>query len=248
MPGTLYLGTSNVVVPAPSKAYFPPEYQDKTRLTYYGALFNSVEINSTFYRLPQAKTLRKWLDEVPEDFRFTLKLWREVTHSRRFGTNDEELERFMEIAGAVGAKKGALLIQLPPKLTDAYSDHLEKILETVEELDPESTWPKAVEFRNLAWYTDSVYDLLDAHNASIVLHDMPTGTMELNEGAPFVYIRYHGPGGDYRGSYEEDFLSDHAEIIREYLAGGKDVYAYFNNTMGTAPRDALRLRGLITNS
>jgi uncharacterized protein YecE (DUF72 family) len=153
----------------------------------------------------------------------------------------------MENADAVGAKKGALLVQLPPKLTDTYSDHLEKVLETIEELDPESTWPKAVEFRNLAWYTDSVYDLLDAHKASVVLHDMPTGTTELNEGAPFVYIRFHGPGGDYKGSYEDDFLSDYAEIIREYLADGKDVYAYFNNTMGTAPRDAIRLKSLMRN-
>ncbi len=245
MPGTLYLGTSNVVVPERSKALFPTEFQAGTRLTYYGSLFNSVEINSTFYRLSQPKTLIKWAAEVPADFRFTLKLWRAVTHNKGFVYREEDLERFFEMADQM-PKKGALLIQLPPKLTDDYVDHLEKLLDTISDLDPDRAWPLAVEFRNLSWYQDHVYSLLDAHRGSVVLHDMATGTVDVNEEAPFIYMRYHGPnGGDYRGSYEPDFLEEQSHAIRGWLAQGKDVYVYFNNTMGTASQDALTLKSLV---
>lgn len=78
--GELRIGTSNVVLPF-NKSKFPEEFKQKTRLGYYASLFNTVELNSTFYKLPMARTFGKWASEVPEDFRFSIKLWKEITHS-----------------------------------------------------------------------------------------------------------------------------------------------------------------------
>ena len=77
-----YCGTSNVVLPVPNKTHYPKAYQDKSRLHYYASIFNSVEINSSFAKVPRAKTVERWADDVPENFRFTFKLWRGITHAK----------------------------------------------------------------------------------------------------------------------------------------------------------------------
>src|SRR4051812_48059362 len=80
--GGFYCGTSNVELPVPNKTFFPPEFQEKSRLCYYSSLFNTVEINSSFYRIPLPRTVEKWSSEVTDDFLFTFKLWREITHGK----------------------------------------------------------------------------------------------------------------------------------------------------------------------
>src|ERR1044072_276638 len=87
-------GTSGLVLPVPNKKAFPPEFKDKSRLTYYGSLFNSIEINSSFYKIPQAATVKKWADSVPDNFAFTFKLWREITHIKGLAYQPEDVLRF----------------------------------------------------------------------------------------------------------------------------------------------------------
>lgn len=230
----IYSGTSGLVIPIPKRS-FPPEFADKSRLTFYASLFNSIEINSSFYKIPMAATMEKWAASVPDDFRFTFKLWKGITHNKELLFNTEDVERFMTVIDPVGNKKGCLLVQFPPSLSVNTTAQVEKLLANINHSDSSHKWNLAVEFRHQSWNREQTYELLDQYGAGIVLHDKSRpGTMLRNTEAQFVYLRFHGPGGDYRGSYDDQFLNEYAGYIREWMDEGKEVYVYFNNTMGDA--------------
>jgi len=240
----LHTGTSGLSTLIP-KREFPPEFQDKSRLTYYASLFNSIEVNSSFYKVPMATTMRKWADSVPDDFQFTFKLWKEITHTKGLLFSQQDLEHFIQIISTVGQKKGCLLVQFPPSTTIQEMRQLEKLLVGLKIADPEQQWKVAVEFRNRSWYEEDIYELLNAHQAAMVFHDLPASSAPLIETAEFIYLRFHGPNGGYRGSYPDDFLSEYAGYIKDWQEDGKDVYVYFNNTMGDAIKNLITLNGFV---
>lgn len=236
-------GTSGLVIPVPNKQAFPPEYRDKSRLTYYASLFNSIEINSSFYKVPMGSTVKKWAESVPEEFRFTFKLWKEITHSKGFSPDLSAVDRFMDVIDHAGSKKGSLLIQLPPSITVEKSGQLEKIFERVKGRG----WQTAIEFRHPSWYIAEIFEIADEFELSVVLHDMPKSyNMQLNKKAQFVYLRFHGKAGDYKGGYTDEELQQHANKIKEWLAKGKDVYVYFNNTIGDAIKNVVTLNEMVS--
>ncbi|MBF9221358.1 DUF72 domain-containing protein [Hymenobacter ruricola] len=242
--GILRTGTSGIVVPGP-KATFPEAYQATSRL-YYATLLNSMEINSTFYRIPQPKTFAAWAAETVPAFDFTLKLWRDITHTTALAEDLSGIARFIKAARELGTKKGCLLIQFPPSNTIRQLKAVSALLDALAAAAPAHEWRTAVEFRHPSWYAEDALEMLDQHGASLVLHDKgPARNARLNERADFVYLRFHGPKGNYRESYERDFLHDQAELIHDYLQEGKDVYAYFNNTMGAAFENAQDLHRLV---
>lgn len=237
----IWIGTSNVVVPG-NKSSFPPAFRSKSRLHYYASIFNTVEINSSFYKIPLQRTYERWVTEVPINFRFTLKLNKEITHIKELKTDLSIIEKFMQTAEGVGSKKGCILIQFPGKITLDYFARVERILQDVQSHDPRNEWNKAVEFRSDTWYTGETWELLDEYGAAMVLHDIPRSKMnEVHGNASFVYLRFHGQKGDYRGSYSDKFLKEKAAEIKSWIKQGKDVYAYFNNTIGSAYENALQL-------
>lgn len=237
-----YCGTSNVELPVPNKTHFPPEYQCKSRLCYYGSLYNTVEINSTFYKIPMARTVERWATEVPDNFRFTVKLWKGITHCKELIYNPADIERFFSSVNAAGDKKGCLLIQFPASIKASLFPRFRALMEDVYSASEDSGWKLAVEFRDKSWYRDSVYQLLEQYRAAIVTHDMPaSATPLIDMDVDFVYLRFHGEKGDYRGSYEDDFLYEYAGYIRDWAAEGKQVYTYFNNTAGDAVHNAKTL-------
>jgi uncharacterized protein YecE (DUF72 family) len=243
--GIFRIGTSGIVTPG-TKESFPNEFKLSSRLNYYASLFNTLEVNSTFYKIPRQSTFKKWLCDVPTDFQFTIKVWQEVTHVKQLNINLENIDVFFTSANHIGDKKGCLLIQLPGRITADFTTPLKQILVRLDKLDPENQWRKAIEFRSLTWYSSKTYTLLDKYNTSIVLHDMPKSkNFNFNEGAAFIYFRFHGPKGDYRGSYSIGFLEEQAEKMRSLLHEGKDVYAYFNNTMGNAFENAMSLKAMV---
>ncbi|RWY57456.1 DUF72 domain-containing protein [Mucilaginibacter gilvus] len=243
-----YSGTSGLVLPVPNKLSYPPGYQDKSRLAYYGSLFNSIEVNSSFYKVPMAATVRKWAADVPDDFRFTFKLWREITHNKGLVYKPEDVTRFMEVIGQAGEKKGSLLVQFPASITIANRTQMEKLLQDLNRANT-AEWDIAVEFRNNTWYRDDIYSMLHGYQMSLVLHDMPKSAPPmLEQDVPFVYLRFHGPGGGYRGSYADEILSEYAGYITEWLEEGKTVYTYFNNTMGDALKNLITLNEYVNNS
>jgi uncharacterized protein YecE (DUF72 family) len=239
--GNFYSGTSGLVLPVPNKLAYPPAFQDKSRLQYYASLFNSIEINSSFYKVPMVATVRKWAGSVPDAFRFTFKLWREITHNKGLAYKPEDIARFMQVIAQAGNKKGSLLVQFPASITIASRQQMEKLLQDINVANTDG-WHVAVEFRSNTWYRDDIYALLQRLNMTVVLHDMPRSAPPmLEQDTPFVYLRFHGPGGGYRGSYGDDILSEYAGYINDWCQEGKTVYTYFNNTMGDALQNLLTL-------
>jgi uncharacterized protein YecE (DUF72 family) len=243
--GIFRIGTSNIVVPGNKKSY-PKAYQGKSRLNYYSSFFNSLEINSTFYKVPLPATFEKWGNDVPEHFRFTVKLWKEITHVKGLKTNLALIDDFLRAADKLGEKKACLLIQFPGTITIEYYSQVENILERIRKNDRSKKWNIAVEFRHASWYIRETFELLDQYSGSIVLHDIAKGrNSEFLTRSDFVFVRFHGPAGDYRGSYSKEQLRKHAAKIRSWLKQGKDVYAYFNNTIGDAFQNARDLQLMI---
>jgi uncharacterized protein YecE (DUF72 family) len=246
--GILSIGTSNIVVPG-NKQSFPEEYRQKSRLNFYSSLFNSVEVNSSFYKVPMRSTFEKWAADVPEDFKFSVKLSKDITHIKDLEFDTNKIDSFLNAANGIVTKKGCLLVQFPGKINFDYYNKVEQILERLQQQDSHNSWHKAIEFRNPTWYVNETHELLDEYNASLILHDMPKSkNTELNKGSAIVYLRYHGPKGNYRESYSDSFLKEQFNQIQQWLKAGKDVYAYFNNTIGDALQNALTLKKMYNAS
>ncbi len=227
-----YSGTSNIVSPLKQSQY-PIEFKGASRLTYYASLFTSVEINASFYKLPKMATVEKWANSVPEDFRFTFKVPKGVTHAKDLLFSFGELELFSETVDRVGNKKGCLLVQLPPKVSREKEEELAGLLECLN--DNARGWKIVVEFRHPSWYVSAIYRLLQSYGTGMVEHDMPKAvTPKIEVAESFMYLRFHGPEGTYRGSYDDAILNGYAKRIANWVKDGKEVYAYFNNTMGDA--------------
>ena len=244
--GSFYSGTSGLVLPVPNKLHYPVEFQDKPRLAYYATLFNSIEINSSFYKIPLAKTLQKWSGNVPDNFRFTFKLWQGVTHQKGLVYSTADINRFMLSIAAVGDKKGCLLVQFPPGVkADSFGQVL-TLLNNLRLHDTETQWKIAVEFRHASWYRQKTYDLLEHLDIAMVIHDLSASATPMDAmDNPFIYLRFHGPNGGYRGSYNESFLSEYAQYIKEWRSEGKIVFVYFNNTMGDAVKNLATLNSYV---
>ena len=242
---SFYSGLSGLQLPIP-KVLYPPAFENATRLTYYASLFNSIEFNSTFYNIPQSSTVSKWTNLVSEEFKFTFKLWKGITHNKNLEFKEEDINTFLKTINAVENKKGCLLIQFPPSLGITNIGQLNKLLAVIKDIDKAQNWKLAFEFRNNSWYHEDIYDLLDFYKSAIVIHDIPkSATPRLNHKSDFIYIRFHGPSGNYRDSYSIDFLNDYAGYINEWVAEGKLVYFYFNNTMGDAFNNLKTLNELL---
>ncbi len=241
--GNFHAGTSGLVLTEPNKKWFPPAFREGSRLTYYASHNNSIEINSSFYKIPMGKTFANWAEAVPDDFQFTVKLWRGITHEKSFAT--EDLDRFMTSAGRLGKKKGCLLIQFPAK-TNFDAKGLDSLLAHIRKKDFQKDWRIAVEFRHSSWYESEICGILDAYQVSLVQHDMPGfASFPPNTRAPFIYYRFHGEKGDYRGSYTDYYLKEAADKIVSWLESGREVYAYFNNTIGEAVSNLNTLKKLV---
>ena len=232
--GDFYFGTSGLIVPI-NKRDFPPEFKDSSRLNYYAAICNSIEINSSFYKLPMTATVNKWANDVPASFRFTFKLWRGITHNKGLVFNDDDVTRFMNVVNHAGDKKGCILVQFPPGVTAAERAQLSRLLAVINDANEAQQWNIAVEFRHRSWYNDDIYELLTGFGAGLVIQDMPaSATPPILTAANFVYLRFHGPSGNYKGSYGDELLYEYSHYISEWRHDGMDVYTYFNNTAGDA--------------
>jgi uncharacterized protein YecE (DUF72 family) len=246
--GKIRIGISNGQMPG-NKSTFPPGYRLKSRLHYYSTLFNTIEVNSCFYKTPLRSTYEKWANDVPEDFQFTLKLSRDITHAKDLSGDLACMDNFLQAAAGTGSKKGCLLIQFPGKITLEHFSQVEQILTELRAHDPNQQWRKAIEFRNESWYIAETTELLDEHNATLVMHDFPKGRLSEWHGlAHFAYLRFHGPTGNYRDSYSEAALNEKAAMISEIARSGKDVYVYFNNTAGNSFENARYLQTIVSRS
>ena len=242
-----YSGTSGVNLPVPRSQY-PEAFREKSRLHYYASLFNSIEINSIFYKLPRHSTVANWAEAVPDHFRFTFKVSKTITHVKGLKFAAKDVDEFTSTVENIGDKKGCLLAQFPPSLTIENINQLQKLLETLGEATHNRNWKLAMEFRNSSWYEREVYELLDEFSVSLVIHDIPKSATPLSEvSGDIVYLRFHGPEPRYRGDYSDEVLQRYAGYIKAWLKEKKTVYAYFNNTAGAATKNLQSLNEYVSN-
>jgi uncharacterized protein YecE (DUF72 family) len=206
-------------------------------LDHYATLFDTVEINTTFYRLPSVSAVGGWVEHTPSGFTFAVKASRFLTHMKRLTDMDRGTRRFYErIEPLVHSHKfGPVLWQLPPN----FHRNDERLAEALEALPPGR---HAFEFRHPSWFADDVYELLGRHRVALVIADRPEVRQfqALERTADFVFLRFHHGGGD--GSYSHQQLGKWARRIEEWRQRG-DVYAFFNNDWaGYAVENGLWLR------
>ena len=220
--------------------FYPADLRPAGWLDWYARTFDTVELNNSFYRLPEARTFRGWHDRSPAGFLFAVKASRYLTHLKKLTDPEEPLRRFFERATALGAKLGPVLYQLPPR----WPADVERLRAFVQCLPLPHR--HVVEFRDPSWYAPEVLAVLEAHGVALCLHDMHGSATARQRQGPFVYVRFHGTT-KYGGRYGDEDLQRWAEWLRaEHDRGRRDVFAYFNNDVGGhAPRDALRLRNLV---
>jgi uncharacterized protein YecE (DUF72 family) len=209
-------------------------------LKQYQESFDSVEINGTFYGLPDGETVASWSGKVSSDFRFSVKASRYLTHMKKLKDPQEPLERFLTAVEPLGKKLGPILFQLPPKWR-RNARRLEGFLST---LPPQHRY--AFEFRDPDWYHPETYELLKEANAGFCIYHLAGHQSPKEVTADFVYLRLHGSQEAYRGSYSQQDLAAWAGAISSWNRSGKDVYVYFDNDQeAAAPGDAQRLREMI---
>lgn len=232
--GRFRIGTSGYQYDHWKEVFYPVDLPKKRWFGYYAGHFDTVEINNTFYHLPSPHTFASWKEEAPKDFCYALKFSRYGTHIKRLKDPREPVERFCTHAQPLGETMGPILVQLPPKF-DMNLDRLAGFLEVIP-----STHRWVIEFRDPRWLREDVYAQLRNHRVALCIHDMiDKHPRELT--ADWVYLRFHGI--HYRGCYSAQTLTAEATRIKDYLARGLDVYAYFNNDAeGYAVRNALDLR------
>lgn len=220
--------------------FYPPKLPAGQMLPYYVGLFDTVEINNSFYRLPLESALASWRASTPDNFRFALKGSRYLTHMKKLKDPEPGLERFFQRADLLGEKLGPILFQLPPH----WEVDLERLRGFLRALPEGHQY--AFEFRNPTWYIQDVYAELQRHNAAYCPFDLGGFQSPIEITADWSYVRLHGPGNKYQGSYGDEALADWAERIRNWRKELKGVYVYFDNDQAAyAVENALRLRGLV---
>jgi len=223
--------------------FYPEKTPASKMLAFYYQRLDTVELNNTFYRLPTESALASWRDSTPRGFCFAAKGSRFLTHMKKLKDPEQALDRFFTAIDILQDKLGPILFQLPPhwQLDAGRLEHFLRVL------------PKhhryAFEFRNETWNIQEIYSLLAAHNAGYCIFDLAGFQSPIEVTTDLVYVRLHGPGGKYQGSYNEEALSQWAQRIRNWQLDNRAVYVYFDNDQaGYAAHNALRLKQLLEAS
>ena len=220
--------------------FYPARCPARSWLSFYARRFATVEVNSSFYRLPRRDAVAHWVEQTPNEFVFTVKVSRYVTHVKRLREIDLHLPLLLERIAPLrdAGRLGPLLWQLPPTFT-RDDDRLAEALD----LFPRDL-RHAIEFRHQSWFAARPLALLADHGVALVLADRPgaPGPERHEPTVGFSFVRFHHGRRGRRGNYSETELAEWARTLRRFAEHG-DVYAYFNNDWeGFAPRNAMTLR------
>jgi uncharacterized protein YecE (DUF72 family) len=223
--------------------FYPKGCPQRRWLEHYAATFDSVEINATFYRLPNRDAVARWVEQTPPDFLFTVKSSRYLTHMKRLTDMDQGVHRLWERLEPLltSPKMGPVLWQLPPN----FKRDDDRLAHAITHLPPGH---HAFEFRDPSWFNPTTLDLLREHDVALAIGDRPDvdafQTHDIT--ADFTLVRFHYSHRGRRGNYSETELQEWAQRILGWANAGTAVFAYFNNDWeGFAPRNAARLRQLI---
>ena len=234
------IGVSGWQYPDFSERFYPDDLEKNEQLGYYAEHFPTVEINNTFYQLPEEKTIKRWRSQVPEEFIFSVKASRYITHMKNLLEPEETLPNFFDRISLFEDKCGPILFQLPPH----WQVNVERLNNFLVHLPEEHRY--TFELRNKTWFEDEVYDLLRKHGIAFCIYEIDFKLSPILTTTDFIYIRLHGPGRAYNDPYDLDTLGRWADGIAEWVDSGQDVYCYFDNThRGYAWENARTLLGIL---
>lgn len=250
MKAELYIGTSGWHYDDWTVLFYPADVKGYKELTYHAKYFNTVENNSSFYRVAQASTYKTWDRMTPDGYKFSIKVNRLITHIQRLELTDEVKERLnfvLESTQVLGDKLGAIVIQLPasfrydlPKLKRFLAYFRKQIDKQHYRFDV------AIEFRSKYWLVEEVYAVLRQKNVALVAGQSSRYPEARVVTADFTYIRMHGPGKLFASKYTKAQLQEWADYIRSVEPKVKRVYVYFNNDFhGYALDNARQLNKLL---
>ena len=224
----VWIGTSGFSYKEWKGSFYPADLPDREMLSYYATRFRSVEIDSTFYRMPSAKTLDAWRDATPEDFRFALKASRQITHRQSLKVPSDALSYWTGAIPALGPRLGLALYQLPP-FFKCDIPRLQAFLEVLP-----AGQPAGFEFRHDSWFVPEVYGLLERHGLALCIHDSEEGCSPLEITALCTYVRLR------RTVYTPEQREEWRSRFRKWADSGIDVFAYIKHKDNPdAPRIAL---------
>ena len=206
-------------------------------LTRYSENFNSVEVNSTFYRIPRKTSVENWRTQTPDDFLFSVKIPQSISHSSGLNYDPEKLDAFLVHIKLFQDKLGPLLLQLPPRLTPDYSDQLDTLLTHLQETR------LAVEFRHKDWFTEETYQMLRDHNAALVYVEHPWQPTAEIDTSDFAYVRLEGErrqvdGG--KGVTELDRTQENEHWANRIHTSEKTTYLYVSKFYSGYPPTDIR--------
>ncbi len=222
------------------QTFYPRKLTVADWLGYYAGVFDSVEVNASFYRLPEVDDIRRWCESVPDEFVFAVKAPRGITHFKKLKNCESQLDALINRLEAFGARLGPVLFQLPPR----WRCNARRLADFLSMLPPSGRF--AFEFRDPSWHCAEVYALLKQHRAAFCIFDLDGHTAPLETPGSFVYLRLHGPGAAYTGNYRAQALRTWAGKALNWRRKKKDVYIYFDNdARAYAAKNARRMLALM---
>ena len=224
--GTPYVGCSGWQYKDWRGVVYPEKLPQRRWFEHYATLFDTVEINNTFYRLPPPETVEGWERQAPDGFVYAVKLGQFGSHRMKLRDAASWLPNHLDRSERLKDHLGPTLVQLPPR----WKRNVERLEEFFAVAPSHVRW--TVELREPSWLHDDVFDLLRRHNAALCIHDILPEHPWIRT-ADWVYVRFHGPdaatGPKYFGAYGAERLEPVAQRMDNWLDEGCDVYAYFNN-------------------
>ncbi|WP_262147758.1 DUF72 domain-containing protein [Chryseobacterium foetidum] len=224
----VYIGCSGFYNNDWKGSLFPEDAKSKDFLTLYAKEFNCVEINSTFYRKPTAKTLLKWFDETPDNFKFFIKIPKTISHEKRLNECKEEISEFCNhIQSGVKEKLAGFLYQFPPSFKNT-KENLDLICKNLD-----LKFLNVIEFRHESWWKDEIFQALKEMNIVFSGVSFPSNLPEdfIINNSDVLYYRLHGKPILYKSEYSDKNIENLADKIRQ---NNLKSYIFFNNTWGTA--------------
>ncbi len=223
MKGKIYIGTSGWNYKHWKGTFYPQQIKDTELLDLYTQTFNTVELNTSFYHLPSIKTFSNWRKATPENFIFSVKASRYITHMKKLTADASSINKFFTHADRLQEKLGPILFQLPPH----WKINVERLKTFLSRLP--KNYRYTFEFRNKTWYDELIYDLLKKYNCAFCIYELEKHLSPIKETADFIYIRLHGPGNKYQGSYDNKELRKWELKCWQWQQQNKDVFLYFDN-------------------
>lgn len=235
----LYIGCSSYATPSWKTLFYPSELPRKMWFDYYSRHFNTYEFNGTFYRFPTTQNLLLWSGRVPDDFRFSVKIPRIITHIKKLEQCKQEIESFYLISKeGFGEKLACILWQLPPSFS--FTDDRLKLV--VDAINP--SFKNVVEFRHESWWRDEVITTLSENGITFCNVNFPHLPSAIQQTTPIGYIRMHGSPRLFYSEYTKEEVGSLYDQINQ--ANFKEVFIYFNNTASTAAIiNALQLKTMV---